>query len=90
MSLKSEEWKSDRNAEEILSGTDDFGFSATPSGLMIVNYDRVLRNDEAFYWTSSENNEKLAYCANISSSHNEMGVTTMSKDYCLAVRLVCD
>ena len=90
VSLKSEEWKSDRNAEEILSGTDDFGFSATPSGLMIVNYDRVLRNDEAFYWTSSENNEKLAYCANISSSHNEMGVTTMSKDYCLAVRLVCD
>lgn len=90
VSLKSESWKADATAKGVLNGTDDFGFAATPSGLMIAEHDGILRNDEAFYWTSSKLDENIAYCANLSSSHNELGVTTMSKDYCLAVRLVCD
>lgn len=90
VSLKSESWKSDNPAKGVLTGTDDFGFAATPSGLMIEEHDGILRNDEAFYWTSSKNTDNIPYCANLSSSHNELGITTMSKDYCLSVRLVCD
>lgn len=90
VSLKSERWKSSHKVGDVLSGTDDFGFAANPSGLMIKEYDEILRKDEAFYWTSSESSENIAHCANISSSHNELGITTMSKDYCLAVRLVRD
>ncbi len=90
VSLKSQEWKPNEAIRRILGGTDDFGFNAKPSGMMIVGLDKILRKDEAFYWTSSVINENSAYCACLSSSDNELDITSMSKDYCLALRLVCD
>ena len=90
VSLKSQEWKPNEAIRRILGGTDDFGFNAKPSGMMIAGLDKILRKDEAFYWTSSNMNESSAYCACLSSSDNELDITSMSKDYCLALRLVCD
>ena len=90
VSLKSMEWLPDEAIKGISQGTDDFGFAAKPVGLMIEGFDKVLRKDETFYWTDSEINNKEAHCVCLSSSDNEMGYTSMSKDYCLSVRLVCD
>ena len=41
VSLKSERWKSSHKVGDVLSGTDDFGFAANPSGLMIKEYDEI-------------------------------------------------
>lgn len=90
VSLKSKDWKPDEAIKGIFKGTDDFGFNAKHSGMMIAGLDKVLRGDEAFYWTSSEMDAQNAYCASLSTSHNELNITSMSKDYCLALRLVCN
>ena len=90
VSLKSKDWKPDEAIKGIFKGTDDFGFNAKHSGMMIAGLDKVLRGDEAFYWTSSEMDAQNAYCASLSTSHNELNITSMSKDNCLALRLVCN
>ena len=90
MSLKSTEWSVNGSSQEVASGTDDFGFAAKPVGMMIEGHENVFRDDEAFYWTSTEIDETNALCISLSSSDNELGITGMPKNFYLSVRLVCE
>lgn len=87
-SLKSIEWRGNNNSKDVIGGTDDFGFAAKPMGLMIDGHENILRNNEVFYWTSAETDETNASCISLSSSDNELGITSMSKDFYLPLRLV--
>lgn len=89
-SLKSTEWGVNNSSKEVARGTDDFGFAAKPFGMMIDGHENVFRNDETFYWTSTGIDEANASCISLSSSDNELCITSMPKDFYLSIRLVCD
>ena len=71
-------------------GTDDFGFSALPTGFR--NYDGSCPNDGnlAYFWSSSVFNSKEMYLVTLSNSKDAAYLGTSYKDYGFSVRCVMD
>jgi len=70
--------------------SDEFGFSALPTGLINIYGNVANWSDHAYFWSSTGADNKYAYVKHICESSVEIVEIVSSKDYGVPVRCVKD
>ena len=72
------------------NGTDDFGFSALPAGLMHGVGHYYDEGDFAYFWSSTEGGGDYAYDMYLFSDYNDARLSDDYKDHGFSVRCLKD
>ena len=81
------DWEEDENTPQ---GTDEFGFCALPAGYRIYDDDFDGLGEDAYFWTSSENDGDFAYGRSLSCSVGVFNEYWDGKESANSVRLLRD